>query len=240
MNEELKFVYDLLSERKLKVEKKLTRNVTIQLVVILVGLGYSFKFAELASLIEEHLKIDELLVIVSVPCFLLYLIIEFGYSIGQYFYLLKFFKEEHTEIVKNYCEINKKVGVNDLVISLNPLNIFSELVGGKGSDQGKTQTIISRSLIICLVLLNNYTIFKMIETLLRKDKCILLIFNLFWIDCSWLEFIAKILFGGILVFFYYQYWSSNRKANYSPSHTTITVLILAFLIIFYFIFIRMI
>jgi hypothetical protein len=220
MDENSKFVFDHLSAKKKHVEKRLFINVIAQIITIIIGLSYVFKYdVFIGSITKEHFGIEGQIVKIVVPFILLYLFIEFGYAVSQFFYLSRFLKNEYGKIITQYCRTNTSFKQNDLVISFNSLNIFNQLLGQNSTLQGKFQTFLSRLIIAIIIVTNNFSIYITLE-LLISNKLILAI--------------LKIILTIILFIFYSQYISANAEHKYSPGFTTSTITILSSMVALYF------
>lgn len=232
MDEYFKIIFSELLERKKLLEKKLFKNVLVQIIAIVVGLSYILNYdihSPTGSTIKEftidgqivkieHLIIDMEIIIIGVPLVLLYFFIEFGYSIGLFFYLNRSYKIEFKKLLNSYYGSRDSLEKDYMRTSFDTVSIFEQLPRGK-SKSGYVPSWFAGVVITIIIFANHFISYKTLELLSNNWLTVL---------------ISKLILTGILFFFYREYNSARRK-NDSPIFLTNTVTVIAAIIAIYFI-----
>lgn len=226
MDEDLKFYYEQLEDRKEKIEKRLTRNVVLQFFSIVIGLSLIFNYSNLSTkFLDEYLHIDNnIVIIIAVTIFLVYLFIEFGYTLGAYFHVVGISDKILSKLIDKVTPQIKDVKHREFfTIPFRSINLFEPIaaagISNEKSSVSKIQVLMASFVSIVLIALNHFTILKIIEDyapepIARYFKYILIL---------------------ILLLFYIQYIISNSKITYSPKKVTNVTALIAALISLYFV-----
>ncbi|MBL7733162.1 MAG: hypothetical protein JNM88_18490 [Chitinophagaceae bacterium] len=222
-------VFQLLTEQKHSIERKLIRNVLFQALAIIVTLNFLFKFSKgINKVLEDKLLIEPVLIQSIIPVMLVFLFIEFGYAIGQFFHISALYTEMTDRVLTKYVgEKGKLPAKKDLGtvmeeyrIALTSFTLFDQLTRKPKTRQGKAQFAIAFVCLFLVLLLNQVATFKMIELIFK--------------DSETARWITKLLALGIISFFHYQYFSSQGLSKYSPRRETRAVIIFSVLVMAYF------
>ncbi len=216
MTENNKYAFDLISARKEKIEKKLLKNLILQLISIIIGLSFVYHYDILIRKpVEEHFYANSQLVKIVIPIFLIYLFIEFGYAFGQFLFINRTYKNLFELTFKDFHKENDKISETDLNISFESLNFFGQIQAENKSWQGKAQTIISMAATSVILLAGHFTTYSMVR---------ILISNLFFVVAT------KIIIAAFFLFFSLSFCTSNQSFSLASKKLTIGVTIVAILL----------
>jgi hypothetical protein len=213
MNENHKYAFDLISVRKEKIERKLLKNLILQLVCIIIGLSFVYHYDILiGEAVEGYVKADSQLVEIVIPVFLIYLFIEFGYAFGQFLFINRTYKKLFKLTFKGFHKENQPILKEDLAISFESLNFFGQIQAKNRSWQGKAQTFISMAAISSVLLAGHFTAYSLVEKLISSPLSVVLV---------------KCMIAAFLVPFYWSFYTSNRTFNLTSPKLTAAVAIVA-------------
>ncbi|UMY64917.1 MULTISPECIES: hypothetical protein [unclassified Flavobacterium] len=208
-----KYAFDLISARKEKIERKLLKNLVLQLVCIVIGLSFVYHYDILiAKTVKGYVKADTQLVQIVIPLFLIYLFIEFGYAFGQFLFINRTYKYLFDLIFEDFQIERDQISRTDLTISFESLNLFGQIQAENESWQGKAQTFISMAAISSVLLAGHFTAYSLVENLISSPLYVVLV---------------KCMIAAFLVPFYWSFYTSNRTFNLTSQKLTAAVAIVA-------------
>jgi|GEM_PF-2632711 len=204
-DENQKYAFDLLTARKEKIERRLTRNLIFQLSCVVIGLSFVCEYDLLiVNVVENYMGVEPQLIRIVIPIFLVYLFIEFGFAFGQFIFINRTHKKLFKLIFHGFYK-EYKIKKNDFKIAFESLSVFSQIQADNKSPQGRIQKIISMIVISAILLAGHFTAYSLVDSLICGKIYVILV---------------KTGIAAALLFFYWIFLKSNKTYRLTSKKLT--------------------